>query len=176
MWVSMCLPFGILNFFGTKNLVLSSNWWTLWAAYIFSQNRILYISFYQEIHYCTAVIFRQGAPEPQGSASGCQTNETLNHSSMRLYQYRPLDHCIGFHEQHRHFPEVPRKQSGWQTLLYSHGRWKDFLQEGAMVDFFKCTQKDFSQGSYIVKISLYPHHPHVKQKESLFAKNIIGNS
>ena len=50
----MWLPLGMPNFVSTKNLVLNSNWWTLWATYLFYQKRI-YVSFYQDgIHYCTA--------------------------------------------------------------------------------------------------------------------------
>jgi len=37
-----------------KNLVLNSNWWTLWPTYHFYQRRINVFSYQEGIHCCTA--------------------------------------------------------------------------------------------------------------------------
>jgi len=43
-----------MNFIRTKNVVLNSNWCTLWASYLLYQKGT-YVSFYQEgMYYCTA--------------------------------------------------------------------------------------------------------------------------
>jgi len=39
-------------------------------------------------------------------------DEIRNRSSMRLCQYRELDHCIGFHDQRKHLRMVPFQQKG----------------------------------------------------------------
>ena len=48
-------------------------------------------------------------------------DEIRDHSSVRLWQYRHLDHCTGFHEQRKHLRKVPLQQRVWKTLLYAIG-------------------------------------------------------
>ena len=43
-----------------------------------------------------------------------------DHSSLRLQQYRHLDHCTEFLEQRRHLRKVPLQQKGWKTLTYGN--------------------------------------------------------
>jgi len=38
--------------------------------------------------------------------------EICNHSSMRLQQHRHSGHCMGFHEQRKHWRNVPLQQKG----------------------------------------------------------------
>ena len=72
-----------------------------------------------KLYNINALSFNRESAEPYGSASGCggspkQTettwDEIRNHSSVRLCQYRNLDHCIGFHEQRKHLRKVPLQQ------------------------------------------------------------------
>jgi len=46
-----------------ENLVLNSNWWTLWATYhFFLIQKHLYVSCHQEgIHYCTTHKYRDSS-------------------------------------------------------------------------------------------------------------------
>ena len=78
-----------------------------------------------------------------------------NHSSMRLQQYRYLDHCIEFHEQRKHWRKIPLQEKvekhwciwwvGFDDLrseqCSTHGL-KDFFQEGHCWVFFQ----NFSEG------------------------------
>jgi len=48
----MWLPVDNLIFVSTKKLILNSNWWTVWATYLFHQKRIYLTLYQEEIHYC----------------------------------------------------------------------------------------------------------------------------
>ena len=73
-----------------------------------------------KLYNINALSFNRESAEPYGPASGCGgsaetdrnyiCDEIRNHSSVRLCQYRNLDHCIGFHEQRKHLRKVPLQQ------------------------------------------------------------------
>jgi len=62
------------------------------------------------------MFFNRGSAEPQGSASGCQGEfvwaKIHNHSFMRLWQYRHLGNCTGFHKLRICLQKVPLQQKG----------------------------------------------------------------
>jgi len=70
----MWLPLFILNFVSAKNLVLISNWWTLWAISFFTEN--VYTYHFTKKEYCTAHKY---------------STETVNNASCRRINI--FNHC-----------------------------------------------------------------------------------
>jgi len=66
--------------------------------------------------YCAQQCFSTKVPLRVSGVLPKQTenarNGIRNHSSVRLYQYKHLDHCIGFHEERKHLRKVQLQQKG----------------------------------------------------------------